>query len=439
MLAHAFDAFAHVVQRRRRGEFLQQDAHAAQVGLYVRIAARQRAHAHALRQRVAGDRLKLALGRVGRVAHAGVGDRLGDVQHVAEDGLDRSADRVAVLNQRSHAKAGGLAVARPVAHGGDLGVFEQGKVHVRRRVVAAAGGALGGLGFRFFFQPRRLGVVGKGRKPLAGLGQRHALAFGEVEGHLGARAELDVEEVLPAEDDHRQARDDQHQTQRQKQIPQGGPVDVGLEQAVQRRPHGGQLSNLLGLGDPLIDLDDHAGGKQRGEERGDDADAQHDGEALDLGRGGVAQHEAGDQGGDVGVENGRQRLAKALADRRAEFRPGVLLFADALEDQHVGVHRHADGQHQPRDARQREGRLDHGHDAQDDDHVRQQREVGHQAGEEVVDRHEDRHGDQRHHAGPQAFTQVVGAQGRAGGLLRDRVGRELTLERAGSQRADEVL
>src|SRR5690606_41453921 len=66
--------------------------------------------------------------------------------------------------------------------------------------------------------------------------------------------------------------------------------------------------------------------------------------ALDLSGRGVTEHDTGDQRGEVGVENGRQRLFIAEADGGGEVCLAVEFFADSLEDQHVGVDCHADGQ-----------------------------------------------------------------------------------------------
>ena len=69
----------------------------------------------------------------------------------------------------------------------------------------------------------------------------------------------------------------------------------------------------------------------------------------------VNQDDGGNQRGDVRVKNGAER---AVITRRQRAAQGLALgrfLADALENQHVRVHRHADGQHHARDARQGEG------------------------------------------------------------------------------------
>src|SRR5690606_27675508 len=48
------------------------------------------------------------------------------------------------------------------------------------------------------------------------------------------------------------------------------------------------------------------GQHDRREHRGEDADARGDGDSLGESRAEVEQHDSGDQGGDVGVDDGRQ-------------------------------------------------------------------------------------------------------------------------------------
>src|SRR5688572_10161400 len=57
--------------------------------------------------------------------------------------------------------------------------------------------------------------------------------------------------------------------------------------------------------------DDQAGQGKRGEHGGDDADAERHGKAADRPGADVKQHGGGDEGRDVGVQNGRQRAREA--------------------------------------------------------------------------------------------------------------------------------
>ena len=60
----------------------------------------------------------------------------------------------------------------------------------------------------------------------------------------------------------------------------------------------------------------------------------------------------------VRLEDGAAGFLVAELDRLDDAAPSPLLFADALVDQHVGVHRGADGQDEAGDTRQRQRRVE---------------------------------------------------------------------------------
>ena len=68
--------------------------------------------------------------------------------------------------------------------------------------------------------------------------------------------------------------------------------------------------------------------------------------------------------------------------------PLAEFLANAFVNQHVCVHRHADGEHHTRDTRQGERRADGTHDAHQNDDVRDQRDVRHNAREQIIAQHE---------------------------------------------------
>ena len=111
--------------------------------------------------------------------------------------------------------------------------------------------------------------------------------------------------------------------------------------------------------------------------------------------------------------NGAEGPVVCIAQRHAQRQAALLLFAKALENQHVCVNRGADGQHDARHGRQREGRFEHRHDAENDDDVEQHRDRRDDAGEIVIADEEDHHDEQADAAGNQAISEVVGAELRA--------------------------
>ncbi len=91
-------------------------------------------------------------------------------------------------------------------------------------------------------------------------------------------------------------------------------------------------------------------------------------------------------GGDVGVDDGRPGMAKALIDRGRGRLAGAEFFTDALEDEHVGVDAHADGEDDAGDAGQGKGGTGEAQEAEKNDEVQEERQVGIDAGALVVDR-----------------------------------------------------
>ena len=89
-------------------------------------------------------------------------------------------------------------------------------------------------------------------------------------------------------------------------------------------------------------------------------------EALDAGGGEHEQDEGHADRDDVGVDDRPQRLGVAAGDGGRDRAPGAHLLLDALEDDDVGVGRHAQREDHARDARQRErdrDQLDEGEQA----------------------------------------------------------------------------
>ena len=118
-------------------------------------------------------------------------------------------------------------------------------------------------------------------------------------------------------------------------------------------------------------------------------------------------------------------------------RPARCLLAHALVDQHVGVDRHAHGQHDAGDAGQRQRRAERRQDADHQEVVGDQRDVGEEAEEAVADDHEDGDADGRHDRGDDAGADRVGAEARADRALLD--DGQLGRQRAGAQQDGEVV
>ena len=76
---------------------------------------------------------------------------------------------------------------------------------------------------------------------------------------------------------------------------------------------------------------------------------------LSPGSAPLTENDSRDDGGDIGVDDCRHRPAVSGINRRQHTPPQPQLFTDAFINQHIGVNRHADGQHDTGDTRQSEG------------------------------------------------------------------------------------
>src|SRR5262245_9163256 len=161
----------------------------------------------------------------------------------------------------------------------------------------------------------------------------------------------------------------------------------------------------------LVDqVEDEAREEDRREQARHDADHQGDREALHRSGSELVQDDPGHDHRHVSVDDRRERALEACVDRRSDGLPEPELLTDALEDEDVRVDRHADRQHDPGDARQRQGRLEPGHRRQEDGEVEQERQVGDRAREPVVDQHEDEDGQGAGRRRDDALADRVGPQ-----------------------------
>ena len=135
----------------------------------------------------------------------------------------------------------------------------------------------------------------------------------------------------------------------------------------------------------------------------------------------------------------REGPVVAVAQGGRQVHAAVAFLAQALVDQHVGVHRHAEHEHEPGQARQRERGVDGHHEADGQQQVRQQGDGRDQAGEPVVDDHE-------HQDATKASTiEIVSAadgvlpERRADGVLADRQRLERGRQGAGPEQLDDPL
>ncbi len=106
---------------------------------------------------------------------------------------------------------------------------------------------------------------------------------------------------------------------------------------------------------------------ERGEQARRDTDGQRHTETFDRSGAHENQDHGRNQRRDVRIEDRSERARITGVNRAAQcFALGQFL-TQTFVDQHVRVHRHADGQYHTRDTRQRERRAHGTHDAHQDD------------------------------------------------------------------------
>lgn len=93
------------------------------------------------------------------------------------------------------------------------------------------------------------------------------------------------------------------------------------------------------------------------QQRGDRRDDEHRREALHAARTEDVQDERGDERGQLRVDDRAEGVLGSFAEGRLDAAAGIHGFLDALKGQDVGVDRHADTEHERRNAGQREYRA----------------------------------------------------------------------------------
>src|SRR5262245_49901688 len=128
-----------------------------------------------------------------------------------------------------------------------------------------------------------------------------------------------------------------------------------------------------------------------GEQIGQNADAQGDRESLDRSGSVAEQEDRGDEGGQVGVDDGAQGLGEPASHRRLHRLSEPQLFPDSLEDQHVGVHRHSDGERDSRDSRERQRGSEITHRSEQEQNIQSESQIRVHPRQPVIDEHEQHH------------------------------------------------
>ena len=184
-------------------------------------------------------------------------------------------------------------------------------------------------------------------------------------------------------------------------------------------------------------VEDQPGHEHRSEETRQKSDRQTYREPFHRPVAEVHQNHRAEQCGQIAVQHGGEGLFIPEIDRAGQCLAGIQLLADAFEDQHVGVDRHAEGEDDSGDAGHGHRRTERGHRTEDEHHVDRQRRHRDHPRPEVVDAHESREQHHREDSGEDAVVHVVRAERRSG--VEDRVDLDLEGETAAGQRVGDVL
>src|SRR6266852_9801356 len=148
----------------------------------------------------------------------------------------------------------------------------------------------------------------------------------------------------------------------------------------------------------------------RRDQAGDDADAERDREAFHGPGSEEPEDDAGEDRRDVRVPDRGPGSAHGGVDRSRDCSPRSHLFFEALEDQDVGVDRHADRQDEACDARERQR---DGHELESGKYrarIEEQSKARQEARHAVVDDHEQDHDREPEEACGDAELHGLGAQ-----------------------------
>ncbi len=235
--------------------------------------------------------------------------------------------------------------------------------------------------------------------------------FGEGQGDLVAAAEVDAVDLVALDDDGGRADHDDEPRDDEGGL---GVFEEVVTRVLQNREH----RHLLHQAAVDREVEEEAADDQRGEHGGENTDHQRDAEALHRTGAQVEHDGGGDERGKIAVENGGKRLVEAGLERGGERFAQFQFLAHALEYEDVRVHRHADGEHDARDAGHRKGGTDAGHHAEDDEHVERHRDDREQTARGVEADDKDGGEGYADEEGQRAALDRIGGEGRADLILR---------------------
>ena len=170
-------------------------------------------------------------------------------------------------------------------------------------------------------------------------------------------------------------------------------------------------------------LEDDAGDEQRSEQRGDDTNDKGGSEALNRTCTEHEQHDTGDDGGDVRVDNCAHSVLVTLAHCKAQALTGTNFLLNTLVDNHVCIHRHTQSQHDTCDTGQGEHCTKRSQHTKQEEYVAHQSDAGDNTCTVVEENHIEQHEHKCNHKRDERSIDTLGTQRRTNhGVLNDACG-----------------
>src|SRR5665213_9769 len=164
-------------------------------------------------------------------------------------------------------------------------------------------------------------------------------------------------------------------------------------------------------------LEDYARHKDCGKQVSQQTKRQRHGETLN--RAGAEQEQDGRRNDccNVRIDDGYPCVRKSLVHCRRCRLAGTNLFANTLEDQHVRIHAHTNGEDDSGNTRQRQRGFGEAQEAEQNNQVEEQRQIRVDAGTTVVDEHERHYEKHAHNRGRDTLAYRIRAQGCSHGAV----------------------
>src|SRR5579859_226355 len=157
-------------------------------------------------------------------------------------------------------------------------------------------------------------------------------------------------------------------------------------------------------------VEDHAGDENSGKNIGQQTKSQRDCKSLHGSGAEQEQDEGGNNRGHVGIDNRDPGLAEALIHCRSRALAVTQLFPDALEDEHVRVNTHTDGQDDTGNSGQSQRVAKKSHEPQQDNQVQDQSQIRVDACKPVIKQHEEHDHSHAHYRCGYTLADGVNAQ-----------------------------